>query len=166
VEDLLKKISSYQLFNFLLSGAIFVAALTKTSNIHLSSDDAVLSFFLYYFIGLVISRIGSLIVEPILKKLGIIKFRSHADYVRAATLDTKLDTLSQENNTYRTLIATFLLYIGVYLVDQHFSAWVLAHATLCIISGMISIIVLFTLAYHKQTKYITSRINSALQNHP
>lgn len=166
MEDLLKKISSYQLFNYLLSGAVLTAALDKTTSIHLGSDEAVLAFFVYYFVGMVVSRIGSLIVEPALKLLRVIKFRPHSEYVRAAAVDAKLDTISQENNTYRTLIATFLTYIVIYLGNAHFANWFLVHKTISLMVGASLLVVLFAFAYRKQTKYITSRITTALHNQP
>lgn len=166
MEDLLKKVSSYQLFNYLLSGAVLVATLDKTTSIHLSPDDAILAFFAYYFVGMVVSRIGSLVVEPVLKYLKVIKFKPHSEYVRAAALDPRIDTLSQENNTYRTLIATFLVYIITYLGSAHWSKWFLQHQTLSLLVGAVLLTVLFASAYHKQTKYVTSRINTALKNNP
>lgn len=166
MEDLLKKISSYQLFNYLLSGAVLTATLDKTTSIHLGSKEAILAFFVYYFVGMVVSRIGSLVVEPTLKFLRIIKFRPHSEYVRAAAIDAKLDTISQENNTYRTLIATFLMYIVVYLGNAHFSKWFLAHQTVSLIVGASLLVVLFAFAYRKQTKYVTNRITTTLKNNP
>jgi hypothetical protein len=166
MEDLLKKVSQYQLFNFLMSGAVLVAALSKTTDIHLGSDDVILSFFLYYFVGLVISRVGSLVVEPTLKLLRVIKYLPYTDYVQAAQLDAKLDTLSQENNTYRTLIATFLMFIGFYLLDKHAHSLLSGKSSVVIVGGAALLILLFAFAYHKQTKYITKRINKALQNNP
>lgn len=166
MEDVLKKISQYQLFNYLLSGAVLVAALDKTTGIHLGSDDAILAFFIYYFIGMVISRIGSLVVEPTLKFLRVIKFRSHQEYVRAAALDAKLDTLSQENNTYRTLIATFMVYIIAVFGNVYFSKWLTKYHTVSLLVGAALLIGLFIFAYRKQTKYVTSRIDTTLQNNP
>ena len=163
MEDLLKKISSYQLFNFLMSGAIFVMALDNLTTISLSSDDAVLSFFTYYFIGMVIGSIGSLLVEPTLKILRVIKFRSYPEYVRAVQLDSKLDTLSQENNTYRTLIATFLVFSITYAFDKCAQGILTGKSTVVIAIGVMLLILLFIFAYHKQTKYMTQRIDKALQ---
>ncbi len=166
MEDLLKKVSSYQLFNYLLAGAVFVTALAKTTSVHLNSDDAILSFFLYYFLGMVISRVGSLAIEPVLKLLRVIEFRPYQQYVQASALDAKLDILSQENNTYRTLITTFLAYLSVYVVDRYAAKWVNHHSGMCIVAAVAGLTVLFSLAYRKQTIYITRRIDTALQNQP
>lgn len=162
MEDLLKKISQYQLFNFLMSGAILVVALSKTTDINLATDDVVSTFFLYYFLGLVISRVGSLLVEPTLKLLRVVRFTPYPEYVKASKLDAKLDTLSQENNTYRTLIATFLLYLTIYLADKHAHNFVAAHSWQAVITFSCLMMVLFALACRKQTKYITKRINEVL----
>lgn len=161
MEDLLKKISQYQLFNFLLSGALLVVLLSKTTDINLTTDDAIATFFTFYFIGLVISRLGSLIVEPALKKIKVITFAPYADYLSAVKTDPKIDTLSQENNTYRTLVATFIVFLIIYAFDKDASGFISGKGTLITYIFAVALILLFVLAYRKQTSYITKRIKKA-----
>jgi len=157
MEDLLKKITEYQLFNFLLSGTVLAFLISKTTSINLLSDNILIAVFVYYCIGLVISRIGSLVIEPAFKKLRIVTYVPYEKYLQAVKLDPKIDTLSQENNTYRTLVAMFLLYAmvyAIYLMWPHTlnQSWLpLAIATI----GL----VLFSFSYRKQTGYITRRVN-------
>ena len=63
----------------------------------------------YYFTGLIINRIGSLTVEPILKKLRFIKYAPYSDFAKAAKADSKIDTLSEMNNYTRSLLTCVLL---------------------------------------------------------
>jgi hypothetical protein len=161
MEDLLKKISQYQLFNFLLSGAVLTVLLRQTTSINIIYDNAILEFFVFYAIGLVISRVGSLAVEPTLKKLKIIVFAPYADYLKAVKLDPKIDTLSQENNTYRTLIATSLTYLVIYSISKYATDFVTHHKTVVTYLFAVLLVLLFVLAYHKQTNYINKRINQA-----
>jgi len=158
MEDLLKKVSEYELLNFLLAGAILVTALAKTTSINLVSSDAVANLLTYYFVGLVVSRIGSLVVEPALKKSKVVKFAPYSSYLQAALKDPKMDVLSQWNNVYRTLTATFLAYVAVYVAWKNMphalqgkSAWVVSAAA-------IALMTLFIFAFRKQTGYITQRI--------
>ena len=67
--------------------------------------DTLVAVFAYYFMGLVISRIGSLMIEPTLKKVGFLKSADYSKFVLASKTDNKLDVLSETNNMYRTLCA-------------------------------------------------------------
>lgn len=157
MEDLLKKITEYQLFNFLLSGTVLAFLISKTTSINLLSDNILIAVFVYYCIGLVVSRIGSLIIEPAFKKLHIVKYAPYEKYLQAVKLDPKIDTLSQENNTYRTLVAMLLLYVVVYII---YLMWpqVINQSYLPLAVAVIGI-VLFSFSYRKQTNYITRRVS-------
>jgi hypothetical protein len=61
--NLLDKLSSYNLFNYLLPGIVFVILSSDFTRYSFVQQDIVLGLFLYYFIGLAISRFGSLIIE-------------------------------------------------------------------------------------------------------
>mgnify|MGYP003490907514 CR=1 FL=1 len=65
MEKLLEKLTSYNLFNYLFPGIIFSVLLEKTTSYSIIQDDIIIEAFLAYFIGLLISRISSLIIEPI-----------------------------------------------------------------------------------------------------
>ncbi len=161
MEDLLKKISQYQLFNFLLSGALLAVLLKQTTYIDLIYENSIAEFFTFYFIGLAVSRVGSLIVEPILKKIKIVTFAPYTDYLNATRSDEKIDTLSQENNTYRTLIATFFVFGAVYTVTKYANSFVRQHHTLITYIFIVAMLALFIFAYRKQTAYITRRVKNA-----
>ena len=49
--------------------------------------------FIYYFIGSVISRIGSLVLGELLKKVKFIRYSSHKDYIEAAKQDKVIEKL-------------------------------------------------------------------------
>ncbi len=69
-----EKITRYNLFNYLLPGMIFVIFISQTTNlklIEISSTNIVVLLFLAYFLGTIISRLGSLFIEPALKKLNL-----------------------------------------------------------------------------------------------
>jgi hypothetical protein len=62
----MEKISSYNIFNNLFP-ALFVYLLERSTKVILSTDDIVKNIVLYYFAGLIIGRVGSIIIEPLLK---------------------------------------------------------------------------------------------------
>lgn len=159
MKDLLDKLSSYNIFNYLLPGIIFVVLAEKLTSFSFVQKDIVLGVFLYYFIGLVISRIGSLFIEPILKKIKFVTFASYSKFISASKMDTKLDTLSEVNNMYRTFCSLFMFLIIL-------KCYELITIKYSVISGWnseilsIGLLVLFLFAYRKQTKYITKRVTA------
>ena len=68
MEDLIKKISSYNLFNYLFPGIVFVVLAKMITPYSFLHEDIILGIFIYYFVGLSISKFGSLVIEPLLKK--------------------------------------------------------------------------------------------------
>ena len=159
MKELLDKLSSYNIFNYLLPGIVFVVLAGKLTHYSLIQADIVLGAFLYYFIGLVISRIGSLVIEPVLKKLSFVKFAEYKDFVAVSKDDPKLEILSESNNTYRTLTAMFLLLISLKIYEKassyfpRVSKW---NAEIVVVL----LFFMFLFAYRKQTRYITQRIGA------
>ncbi|GHT28297.1 hypothetical protein FACS189432_06020 [Bacteroidia bacterium] len=160
MKDFTDKISSYNLFNNLLPGIIYAYIVSFLTNMNLIVDNLLWGFFVYYFIGLVISRIGSLIIDPILKKIKFINTELYNDYLNASIKDCKIELFTEINNMYRTIIALLLLVLitkGVhYLVDYYCIQWV--HVIILTIALLLT---LFLFAYKKQTKYIKKRISIA-----
>ena len=159
MKEILEKISSYNLFNYLLPGVIFVILLSKITQYSFVQDDVVIGLFLYYFIGLVISRFGSLIIEPILKKLKFVIFANYKDFVNASKNDEKLEVLSEVNNTYRTLCSMFILLLAIKIYENICNKWIFLkeNSTTLLI---ILLIIMFLFSYRKQTGYITKRIGA------
>jgi hypothetical protein len=162
MENFLAKISSYNIFNYLLPGALFSFSLPLVTEYSVDQNNLLVAAFLYYFIGMVISRIGSLCVEPLLKKSGFLKFSEYGDFIRASAHDEKLETLSEANNTYRTICALILCLVlaWAYSVAEQRCPFLLPIAPYLVIAF---IFVLFLFSYRKQTNYITKRVNAHKQ---
>jgi H+/gluconate symporter-like permease len=159
MKEIIDKISSYNLFNYLFPGIIFVIILPEITKYDLVQENNILGAFLYYFIGLVISRFGSLIIGKILqsKKLKFIKFADYSEFIFASDKDKKIELFSEINNMYRTLISLFCLLLFSILY-QKVSDWLNISESLSYILLIISLIVLFVFSYRKQTSFITKRV--------
>ncbi|MDA9327418.1 hypothetical protein N9Q96_00665 [Flavobacteriaceae bacterium] len=159
MKEIIDKISSYNLFNYLFPGIIFVIILREITNYDLVQEDNILGAFLYYFIGLIISRFGSLIIGKILqsKKLKFIKFADYSEFIFASDKDKKIELFSEINNMYRTLISLFCLLLFSILY-QKISDSLNISESLSYILLIISLIVLFVFSYRKQTSFITKRV--------
>jgi hypothetical protein len=155
MKEILDKISSYDFFNHLLPGILFVALIGEFTDYSFTQENLVVGLFVYYFIGLIISRFGSLVIEPILKKISFLKFSGYKDFISASKKDSKIETLSEINNMYRALTAMFLLFglVKVYeliSIPRVFDLYIL----------IVLLFTLFLFSYKKQTEYITKRIKS------
>jgi hypothetical protein len=160
MSDFLNKISSYNIFNYLLPGTIFSVVASELSSYNFVQSDIFLGLFFYYFVGLVISRLGSLLLEPALKKTGFLKFTDYNEYVRVCKDDSKLDSLSEANNMYRTLASLFICLL-VLLAFERLVARYPAFNSWSPHFGVVALLFLFAFSWRKQTAYISSRIRAS-----
>ena len=123
LDKLLDKISSYNIINYLLPGGVFCYLFQYFAGVnflHMGVDlskmsaggaitSIVESLFIYYFVGIVISRVGSLLIEPFSQKMHLIDLTDEEGFAAASKEDSKLDVLLETNNLYRTMSAGFFL---------------------------------------------------------
>lgn len=159
MKDILQKLSTYNIFNYLLPGIVFVALLRQYTSFDLIVDELLIGAFLYYFIGMIISRIGSIVIEPILRKSGIVKFSDYPKFVSASKKDDKIELFSEINNTYRTFISMLLILLFI-VVYENIVFLMDLNDTLKSIIGLVFLTILFLLSYRKQTQYINKRIDA------
>ena len=159
MKDILQKLSTYNIFNYLLPGIIFVILLRYFTSCNLVIEEVLIGAFLYYFIGMIISRIGSLIVEPLLKKIKLVKFSNYKKFVTASKNDDKIELFSEINNMYRTFLSMLIILLSIVIYESTPKFFELSNTTKSII-GLLSLIFLFLLSYRKQTEYINKRIDS------
>lgn len=159
MKDVLDKLTSYNIFNYLLPGVVFIILSNILTNYSLWQTRLVFNAFAAYFIGLVISRFGSLIVEPILKRVSFLTFYDYSDFVSACKKDTKIEVLSEVNNMYRTFSSLLILILLLkiyelielnYPILKNISSYML----------IILMLIMFLYSYKKQTRYIAKRIKS------
>jgi len=157
MKELLDKLSSYNIFNYLFPGVIFAVIANKITHYSFTRPDVLSGAFLYYFIGLVISRFGSLVLEPLLKRFSFVKLEDYRDLALADKKDQKIDVLLEASNVYRTLTALCLglLLLKVYEQIEYRLPVLRDHVIIAIVAILL---VVFLFAYRKQTNYVTERI--------
>ena len=160
LKTVIEKLSSYNIFNYLLPGVLFAGLGELITSFSLIHEDWIIGVFLCYATGLIISRIGSLLLEPLLKKTGFIHFADYKDYVEAAEVDSKLEILSEQNNMYRTLSSLLIALVFLKIFDELKHLWPIGDDA----NGFIILAVLllvFLLSYRKQTQYVVQRVRNA-----
>jgi hypothetical protein len=159
MKDLFDKLTTYNIFNYLFPGILFVVIANAITDYNLIQENNFLGAFLYYFIGMTISRFGSVIIEPTLKKLKFIKFREYKDFVNASKQDTKIELFSEINNTYRTLNSMLLLLLALKLYNTC-AVYFKIDNSIALVFLTVLITSLYLFSYRKQTNYITKRIDA------
>lgn len=175
--NVIEKLSSYKIFNNLFPGIIFCAITGKITRINIATGSVWENLFIYYFVGMILSRVGSILIERILRSLKVknkktgtkdpyLKFAEYGDYIDACNKDPLISTLNEVNNTYRTLIATMFAIICAKLYDSFLLDWVnhlgvvantIVFAIICLLS-----IWLLIYSYKKQTDYIRARVQKCV----
>lgn len=159
MKELLEKIASYNLFNYFLPGIVFVILVNWITHYSFPLDNLVIGGFMCYFIGLVISRVGSLLLEPFLKRISFLKFAGYSDFISASKKDSKIEVLSEANNMYRTL-TSMLLILPLVKLYEILSDKIPLIKSLSPYILIVVLIFLFLFSYRKQSAYINKRINS------
>lgn len=158
MEKIIEKLEIYEFINYIFPGVIFGTIFTKIMHKNFFDSNIVIAIIQYYFVGLVLSRIGSILIKNILEKLKVVNFEQYEEFFKCGKKDDKVDLLQREANQFRTYIATFicLFVIEGYLciINKTFYEIILLFIVLTII---------FIISYKKQIDFIIKRINAVLK---
>lgn len=160
MEKIIDKLSSYHIFNYIIPGGLFIILCNNYINIKIEQEKFIYFFLMSYFIGIIISRISSLVTEKLMYFVFNIKKESHENYIKATKKDEKIEILMQDMNMYRN-ICTMLIILLIMEVIKIFELCQLIDKELLIVLLFILLIIIFICAYIKQTKYIISRVKIA-----
>lgn len=174
MDELLKKISSYNFFNYLFPGILYAYLTQQFISIELVQQDLLMGFFVYYFLGLIISRIGSFFIEPIIKKYEKKRndftskdewrkwkdetdLKNYEDFIFASERDGKIELFSEINNMYRSLCSMIIIVLITIIYDSVLNRFsFLSYITPYLF--LVAILIILVFSYKKQTKYIRHRI--------
>lgn len=157
MSDFLQKLSTYNVFNFLVPGVLYALVVSETTTFNLIQQDLLTGIVLYYFIGLVISRIGSLVLGPFLRMVRWTIFADYGKYIDACKADPKILQLVEDANMYRTLSVVAICCLATIAYSNYASrcTFVVEHEA---VLGIGLLLVLFLISYRKQTQFVTSRV--------
>ena len=159
VTKLLDKLSSYQILSYLIPGSVCCVLLKHLVGYDIVHFSMVENVIICYFVGMVNSRLGSLILYPILKKTKFIKEAEYPDFVAAEKKDSKITVLSDINNVFRSFANVMLLLLcalGIKNIDC-ISNFVTGNINWI---AIISLFILFLFSVRKQTKFVRDRVEA------
>ena len=162
MEKFIEKISSFHLLTNLVPGTAFCILVDRFTSFSVPTGASIADYIAFYFIGVVISRFSSILIEPLYKKLEIVEYAPYSQFLTAEKKDKKVTELSEANNLYRALLSSAVLFSGVYLYEVLGSKFPFLF-TIKVPVLCIALIVLFTLSYRKQTSLIRNRVEHNCQ---
>lgn len=156
MESLIEKISGYNLLNNLLPGILFCFIAETKLSLVIVPNDIVVALVVYYVVGMIVSRVGSLIVQPVLEFVGLFKPYDHHKYVAAERSDPKISPLLETANLYRSMVATAICLAAIWGWTE-----IKVHPLLADYSSVLELMglfLLFLITYLKQLRYLASRV--------
>lgn len=154
INSLFSKLSAYQLLSLMLPGASLLGTMKFVFSIDIKADENIWWFLLAsYVVGLIISRIGSLLIEEIFKKIGIIKGYNVGNYIAKRKEDDMIETLLSFANLYRSFCALSILLIIVTIVEGYSLCDYWLYYLLEVL-----LLLLFGFSFYKQYSYFSSVI--------
>lgn len=162
MKELLEKISSYNLANFLLPGALFAVAAEQITVYHFTRPSLLATLVIYYFAGMVISRLGSLLLDPIGRRTKFLTSCPYTDFALASKSDDKLVLISEINNMYRTLCMAFLALPLLKLYEFAITRLGIPSSATPYVTDT-ALFLLFAFAFRKQTHYLVQRVKAVNQ---
>lgn len=108
MEIIISALGPYGIIINLIPGILFylLAPLEFQSTVNI--DNSIFLFVFCYFIGLILNRIGSLIISPMAQIVGFIKYAPYDQFLQAEEVEKsraehKLQTLVTVNNFYGSI---------------------------------------------------------------
>ena len=156
---LLDKISTYQVVNYIIPGSVLCVLLKHLVGYDVIAFSMIENIIICYFVGLINSRLGSLVLRPVLKLCKFVEDAPYSDYIKAEKQDAKLTELSDINNVFRSFASAMLLLLIAYgikhievienFIIDNFN-WI----------AILSLLILFIFSMRKQTKFVKDRVEA------
>ncbi len=158
LKSIIDKLSQYNFLTNILPGTVLCIILKYFVGYDFITENKwYLQGVIFYFVGMVNNRFGSLVVEYLCKKIKLVNFSEYSDFVKAVQKDKKIEVLSMDNNVYRSYISVLLLVLIFTLYKWLSNQWpILGKYQLVIL--IVALLILFVMSYRKQAQYVKNRV--------
>ena len=149
-----EKLSTYRFFNFIIPGAVLIGFIKYFHLINIPKTNIWWFLLLSYFCGIVLSRIGSVVVEEPMKSLKIIKKYDVNNYIMKQKENTLVGTMLELANTYRTISALMLIILILTIISFPFEC-----KTFKYLFVEFLLLILFIYSFYKQYNYFIKTLS-------
>ena len=157
---LFEHISAFEVFGTLVPGLILAVALDELFFQHALSGGGNLKLIVIaYCLGIIASRLGSLLSDRLSSRLGVtLRISYYNDFIQAEKRDAKIDILQSVSNLYRTLMGSCLIvaYCACARALRHAVGQAVVNVVVDVLTiGLLTL--LFLLSWRKQERYVEQR---------
>lgn len=149
MESIANNISSYNIIANFIPGMISIIGMKYFLNFDITHLNNLWVAILAYFVGLIINRLGSIVIKMPCNILRCCKQQDYKLFIEAEKKDSKISILSETSNMYRSFATIFLIAICICFYKN-----ISSRNMLPFLLGF----ALFLYSYIKQQKYINSLI--------
>ena len=164
MSELLTKISSYNLYNYLLVGFVYNMLLCHYTQLGYMDDNIFKVLIVCYVMGLFIAKLASLFLEPFLIGLHwnnkkFLKWRNKNEYSEASFKDAKIPILLEEANVCRNFAMAIFVFFVCLIYDKYVSTYIPMIVAEYLFYAITFFICLFS--YKKKIRQISDRIDKS-----
>lgn len=154
------KLDAYDILANLIPGAALTYALHVSQFPTPDPKDWAAFLLVAFVVGVTTNRIGSIALDPLLRKISFLQQKDYEAFVAAEKKDPKLSTIVANHGLYRTFLTAGLLY-GVLLMVM----WALPDldwkSPIVVLLAVLAGLAVFAWALRKEDGYIHDRIEAA-----
>lgn len=152
IKTIIDRVSSYQFFNFIYPGLLVAGILDIYSVVNIFDLNIWYIMLICYFLGMMSSRIGSLVIEEILVKCKGLERFEYEDFNEAEKNNSKVTLHLELSNMYRTLTAVCFEIFVAKIVSCFYDFGFAMPKDVTI--GIILLFVIFGFSFVKQYGYL------------
>lgn len=161
MDKIIETLNPYDIITSLIPGIVFCQFTDWFYGTVLVTDDTASLLISGYIFGQLISRVGSLIVEPVCKITKIIVMAPYNEWLEAKRLDNEISSITEKSTVFRSWVSLALIQIIMpYIVNLNDSVIMFGYWNFFILQ--LVALVFLLLAYRKQVAYARKRVCKAL----
>ena len=155
-----EKLDAYDVVANLVPGAALTYALHFSKFPTPAPNDWAAFLLVAFVAGVTTNRLGSLVVDPLLRGTKFLKPKNYDSFVASEKVDKKLETLVANHGLYRTFFTAGLIYLFLDVVF-HWLPPVASSSQIVFVLFVLAGMIVFLFAFRKEDGYIHTRIEAA-----
>ena len=163
MEDLLKNISKYDFFVYLVPGCLMVVATKVLCGVNLLLDNVVIDCLAIYSYGIVSEIIGAN-TFVLFEKLKIVEYVTDEDYSIDSKETSKASAVSRRLNIYRSIVGAMVCSIIIACYNRYLSKLDRDNLILILISIILIIIIIASVKYQLAHMNKTNKSKKKVKN--
>lgn len=163
MNDFIFLLSNLRVVSSIVPGAILCIYINDFLKINILRHETIVNIFIFYAVGVIIGRIGSIVIEPLFESFGIIDKENYPNFIDAEIKNPKVSTIDEISRFYRSMATLMMLIIVGILFEYPMNLYPLTY----VLGGhIVSVLILILMikSYSKQSEYTANRIKKVLED--